>query len=254
MIRLLSLSLFLLCLRQILAQDAVPAEILQRTMILQTPTERGTTFTIDHKGKLYLVTARHVVAGLPTQNTSVQLLQNGRWLTENISKILFPPLASSDVAVLVTDETVKEPFSIQPARDPQGPTLGQQVWFLGYPMAEALRSHAPAKGGSGVIEYPFIKRATMSALVSDAPNPTVFFLDGFNNKGFSGGPVLFWDFGSHTYCLLSVVSGYRDENAQVLVNGQHMDTNILTNSGIIISWSIDAAIDAIEANEIAPSH
>jgi hypothetical protein len=49
----------------LLAQDAVPVEILERTRLIRSGDTIGTGFTIDHHGKLYIVTARHVVDGLP---------------------------------------------------------------------------------------------------------------------------------------------------------------------------------------------
>jgi hypothetical protein len=49
----------------VLAQDAVPTEMLLRTFFIKVGNVTGTAFTIDYKGykgKLYLVTARHVAA------------------------------------------------------------------------------------------------------------------------------------------------------------------------------------------------
>jgi len=43
-------------------QDAAPAEMLSRTLFIKAANEEGTAFTIDYERKLYLVTARHVVA------------------------------------------------------------------------------------------------------------------------------------------------------------------------------------------------
>jgi len=28
-------------------------------------------------------------------------------------------------------------------------------------------------------------------------NAVVLYIDGFNNPGFSGGPIVYWDFGKH---------------------------------------------------------
>jgi len=48
------------------AQDAVPLEILSRTVFIKQKgsNEGGSAFTVDYKGKLYLVTARHVIEGI----------------------------------------------------------------------------------------------------------------------------------------------------------------------------------------------
>jgi hypothetical protein len=55
------------------AQDAVPAEILSRTVLMKAGDTVGTAFAIDYEGLLYLVTARHVVAGLPETKAIIQV-------------------------------------------------------------------------------------------------------------------------------------------------------------------------------------
>jgi hypothetical protein len=57
--------------------------------------------------------------------------------------------------------------------------------------------------------------------------------------------VVYWEFATHTYKILGVVKGYKPDTATV-INGQQVDTNILINSGIIVSYSVRHAIDAIE--------
>lgn len=86
----------------------------------------------------------------------------------------------------------------------------------------------------------------MSAIDARDPNATVLYIDGFNNPGFSGGPIVFWDFGSRTYQIAGVVKGYAFESAKTMVNGTAVDTPILVNSGILIGYSIHHAIQAIE--------
>jgi|ERR1039458_10290934 S1-C subfamily serine protease len=231
------------------AQDAVPTEILQRTLMIRTSTEQGTGFLIDHGGKLYMVTARHVVAGLPSENATLQARHDGQWLDLHASKILYPASAKVDIAVLVTDEVATKPYSIGcVSKGSGGPTMGQQVWFLGFPFFEGLSSHL-RRSDAPSVEFPFIKRATMSAIDGSDPDATVLYFDGFNNRGFSGGPILYWDFTDHVYRILGVVQGYRNDTAQVPINGQPVDTNILVNSGILVAYSIDDAIKAIDKDQ-----
>jgi hypothetical protein len=47
---------------------------------------------------------------------------------------------------------------------------------------------------------------------------SVLYIDGFNNPGFSGGPIIYWDFKKHAYRILGVVSAYKEEAAKVRVN------------------------------------
>ena len=86
----------------------------------------------------------------------------------------------------------------------------------------------------------------MSAVDATNPNAVVLYVDGFNNPGFSGGPIVYWDFSKHTYKIAGVVKGYREDTAKVLVNGEHVDTQLLVNSGILVGYSISHVIQAIE--------
>jgi Trypsin-like peptidase domain len=223
-----------------LAQDAVPSEILARTVAIQVGNERGTAFSIDHHGTIYLVTARHVVQGFPEHNGIIQIYRPNGLTNYHIVRALFPPSRDVDIAVLETDEKISKPYDIALERGDEGPTMGQQVWFLGYPFRERL--HSPIANG----EIPFIKRGTMSAIDGSNPNAVVEYIDGFNNPGFSGGPIVYWDFRKHAYRITGVVMGYKTDAAQALVNGQQVDTQILVNSGVLVGYSIEHVLQAIE--------
>jgi len=220
------------------AQEGVPEEILKRTLFIKVGNEYGTAFSIDHRGKLYLVTARHVIAGLPEGNATIQVSRPDGWKDCHIVRTLFPPSGDADIAVLETEEKIPQPYQISNATGSEGPLFGQQIWFLGYPWG----IHTRLDNG----ELPFIKRGTMSAIDATDHNAIVLYIDGFNNPGFSGGPILYWDFNKHGYRVLGVVKGYREDTAKVLINGEHVDTRLLVNSGILVGYSIEHAIQAIE--------
>ncbi len=225
-----------------LAQDAVPGEILSRTIFIKGPTEAGTAFSVDYKGKVYLITAKHVVDGLPVQNATIQIWQNEQWKDYHTVRTIFPSSDNVDIAVFETNEKVGTPYSIAASGDTGGPTMGQQVWFLGYPFGIASRFK------NGTIA-PFIKRGTMSAIDANNADAVVIYIDGFNNPGFSGGPIVFWNFSKHAYEIIGVVKGYKEDSAKVLINGQHVDTQLLVNTGILVAYSIEHAMKAIEASQ-----
>jgi hypothetical protein len=54
-------------------------------------------------------------------------------------------------------------------------------------------SSIPRKG-SVITSIPFMKRGSMSAVDASNPNAVVYYIDGFNDPGFSGGPVIYWEF------------------------------------------------------------
>jgi hypothetical protein len=225
------------------AQDAVPGEILARTHMIKVGDEAGTAFSIDYNGKLYFITARHVIGNLPTHDAKIQIMQTGEWKDYHIARVLFPESNDVDIAVLQTDEKIEKPYGVAllSGGEGEGPSFGQQVWFIGYPWG--LHTHL----SNG--EIPFIKRGTMSAVDSTNPKAIVVYIDGFNNPGFSGGPVIYWDFKARAYRIIAVVKGYREDNASVLVNGKLVPTPILVNSGILVGYSAEHIVQAIKMAE-----
>jgi len=140
-------------------------------------------------------------------------------------------------------------FPLEPTA--AGLTLGQQVYFLGYPFG--LSSFGAASVPRGFGEIPFLKSGIISALDSRNPQANVLYLDGQNNPGFSGGPIVFWHSESGMFRVAGVVGGYRNEALPVLkqkdlVNPQARAYNDLytrANSGIVIGYDIRHIVDAI---------
>ena len=106
--------------------------------------------------------------------------------------------------------------------DMGGIILGQQAFFLGYPYGlfgevGDLNSNYPV---------PFVKRCTVSSLNVSPTGACVLFLDGHNNKGFSGGPVLFQENEHGELKVAAVISGYRFANEPVYQGDQELPHGI----------------------------
>ncbi len=225
-----------------LGQDAVPGDIFLRTFFIKVGNETGTTFSIKRNDHIYLVTARHVVAALPDENATIQIWRADKWDDVAIKSVLHPPSSKADIAVLVPEDESpwQAKFEIQPQdKGPGGVTFGQQLWFLGYPFG-GLGTYI----GNTLI--PFMKRGTMSALDTRDPNAIVLFIDGFNNPGFSGGPIVYWNFTARRYEIFGVVVAYEEDHAKKIINGQQVDSDVLVNSGILLGYSIKHALQAID--------
>lgn len=262
-ISILSLGPTVLNVRSAYGQDAVPFELLARTIpIIAAPDFApgrpvGTAFMLDDSGRRYLVTARHVVANLPTCNGQMQAFLKGRWVPLRVRQILFPESSDADVAVLDIDSKADDEFTISAtSRDgSDGPTFGQQLWFLGYPLWSVEHPHGISSSfDAGTKLIPFIKRGTLSAIDGSNPKSVVLYIDGFNNVGFSGGPIVYWSFSARAYRILGVVRGYlydpaaldaNGQKVQVDVNGEKVDVRALSNSGILVGYSIAHAIESI---------
>lgn len=79
----------------------------------------------------------------------------------------------------------------------------------------------------------------------------MLYIDGINNKGFSGGPIIYWSFSAHEYRILGVIRGYLNEEIpqEWTINGQKVSEHVLANSGIVIRYSIQEVVNTIKASQ-----
>jgi hypothetical protein len=105
-----------------LAQDAVPGEILQRTVLIKAGNQYGTGFTVDYQGRLYLVTAKHFVVGLPDHDAAIKFQRSGQWHDVHTLRTLYPASSDVDIAVFETEETASKLFGIAPSNSVGGVT------------------------------------------------------------------------------------------------------------------------------------
>ncbi|HKV07615.1 MAG TPA: serine protease [Thermoanaerobaculia bacterium] len=250
------LILMVLCLTGAGAWAQVPtSNVLFRVLRLKTATSTGSAFTIEVDGKQYLITARHLLEGFGSEG-EVELWIEGRWSRVR-ARAIYPSQAAVDAAALDLGRPVTITFPLEPSSG--GLTLGQQVYFLGYPFGLGSSVSAPVPPGFG--ELPFLKSGIVSALDDRDPEANVLYLDGQNNPGFSGGPIVFWHAASKSFRVAGVVRGYRNEALPVLKKKNlddpgaraYNDLYTRANSGIVIGYDIRHVIDAIRATTRASS-
>jgi|SRR5579863_7774833 len=249
------------------AQQATPTtNILTRIVMVESSYGRGSTFSLDVDGREYWITAKHILTGarhppygaVPSKSVSLKILdpdasQEERWLTVEFSVI--DPGNDIDIVVLAPPEPLlKNPIPSLPG-DSTGIVLGGDCEFLGFPYGGGWR--APFDNGR-FFWMPFVKHCNVSALASNV-EPRIWVLDGINNEGFSGGPVI-----SRTGAeqkVFGVVSGYHLEPTEVVSSAaakrpaptprSHLKVNL--NSGFIIAYDISYAIQAIQKSPIGPT-
>jgi len=123
---------------------------------------------------------------------------------------------------------------------------------------------------AGWLQLPFVKHCTLSGSIVQN-NTTIFVLDGINNLGFSGAPVLAGN--GDSQAVFAVVSGYHAEPLEVLPAPERRQAYVgpvspspespdrkseqgkeivESNSGLIEAYDITPAIKAIRANPIGP--
>lgn len=199
----------------------VTNRILQRTFRIRCGHETGTCFTVDVAKRRYLVTARHI-AGAINHSTDIEIAHEGIWKRLSVQLVGHGD-GETDISVLAPQQLFggSAPLSL-----PAPMTLAEDVYFLGFPFGMSIEmGHLNLN-----FPLPFVKKAILSAFFTDKG---LVLLDGHNNPGFSGGPVV----DSSGDQVIGVISGYRRQRRAVLDSGENEGPYTYDmNTGIIYVW------------------
>jgi hypothetical protein len=214
----------------------VSTNVLTRVFRIYSGSKTGTAFTIERGQRQYLVSASHIFEGVEIVN-EVNIFHENRWKKLPV-KVVFNSMEKGDTIV----------FSLEGDISPRHPVeygtgnvmLGSWAYFLGFP----LGMYTDAGKLNNEFPFPFIKAGLISSIRFDTCINTIY-LDGHNNKGFSGGPVV--------WChpnkpdnpkIIGVVSGYLNE--AVLATETLEDAKVYSsNAGIIEAYWINDVFNLI---------
>jgi len=224
---------------------------------------RGSIFSVDVDEREYWITARHVLTGVesgPPYGSITDKPLGLRILNADASssRLQWFPVSFTvidaenenvDIAVLAAPTPLLDNPLRSLTADSTGAVFGGDCEFLGFAYGGGWR--APIQGGR-MLWLPFVKHCTISAHATDEG---MWVLDGINNKGFSGGPVVFGT--GQEQKIMGVISGYRLEPAEVIYSTPASaplppKATVEVNSGFIIAYDIGHAIKAILKNPIGP--
>lgn len=216
---------------------------MSRTFHIRFGDNIATGFVIDVDDRQYFVTAKHVLADA-AEEFVLSIFHDGDW-RDVTARLVGHCEGEIDITVaslpilLAHSEFVLKPCMA-------GVSIGHDAYFLGYPygflgIMSSLTNDYP---------IPFVKRAIVSSMQMSPNGPCVFFLDGHNNPGFSGGPVVVKIPGSNDFKVVAVISSYRFTNENTYHAGKQLEITYKSNTGIIISYGIRHAVDIANANPI----
>lgn len=201
----------------------------------------GTAFAYDRDGRQYIVTAKHLVAEFGPK-TPLHALHDKSWKALP-AKLVGHGAEGCDVSVFAAEEFAVRVEGELFSND-RNIIYGQEVHFLGFPLGMfgdigELLGHFP---------LPYVKRAILSSMTMDGSG--VMVLDGINNPGFSGGPIIGKVGAVGALAILGVVSGYTAADSNVLFKDKDTGLIVRENTGLIRAFHIVKALDLIDANPV----
>jgi hypothetical protein len=255
----------------VIAQPTV--DILQRVLMIESAHGRGSTFALDIDDREYWITAKHIITGAtrpPYGSITVKVvdlkLLNPAAEVEQWLPITFTVIDTAkdvDIVVLYAPQPILSNPMSSPPGDSTGTMVGGNCQFLAFPFGGGWRASWP---GDGKFWMPYIKHCGISG---KNPDIGMWVLDGINNHGFSGGPVIFGT--GAQLKIVAVVSGYATEPAEVIQSAESKSSPgksggtkirpnqidypkqiVNLNSGFILAYDIHFAVDAIRRNPNGP--
>jgi len=222
------------------SNSVITANIMDNVYRIQTDTSYGTCFLTKNNGKEYIITAKHLFkTGLKNKDsTKIKLLKSGILLEYN-AEFKISSDATIDIAVLSISKSLSR---LKPLPSAKMPIVGQEMFFLGFP---SLSKTSFVTYDKKLGTFPLVKKAIFSGGYQ-VDDYILLFLDGHNNPGFSGGPVIAYDYSLKGEAIVGVISGYYNEKRQVKnQDGIKLNAYTTENSGIIKCFPFDLALDII---------
>ena len=218
----------------------ITANVIHRVFHIKYGQGTGTCFAIDYDNKQYIVTAKHVVSELK-DNETVELYFNGDWTKVSIKVVGHHKTA--DVSVFAVG-TLIGVHKLEPSSN--GIIYGQDTYFLGFPYRIQDEKSGQINRNFPI---PLVKKATLSSITSDDTGGYLL-LDGINNPGFSGGPVVFTEPNKRDFKVAAIISKFRFSEEPTYHQNKETPISVRANTGIIIAYNIENAIDLINSNPI----
>jgi hypothetical protein len=240
------------------AQPQPSVALLSRVYLIEYKNERGTVFSIDIDDREYWVTARHILTGakgkpygtVSEKNIQAKLLNPGgdgeQWISEKFG--VLQPESDVDVVVLVPHAPILKDPPVSPPATSSSVFFGESCEFLGFAYGGGWKLRLPNR----TVWLPYIKHCIISGADMDSK---LWILDGINNAGFSGGPVIA---GTGTDLkIVAIISGYHSEPTAVMRGNSSTATSasqetVNINSGFILAYDISHAEELIKSNPIGP--
>ncbi len=229
---------FLLGVTAASAQNIIPAIFQNNTFNLIYQKNAGTCFLLGNNNKNYLITARHLFDKFNKNGDTINIeLLNTTGNDKLKCVLLIHKNLEIDIAVLKILNMAYKASGFQLSEI--AIMAGEDCFFFGFPYNINSQGSKIHNG----FPFPLIKKATYSGVNRTNSGAVKYFLDGHNNPGFSGGPIITRDFSSNDlfqrWKLVGVISAYKyqENKSELKIDSSVYSISIRENSGIVIAYS-----------------
>jgi len=231
--RVLALAIFMTGFLSTQSQIFLPSIYLETTFNIQYDGDIATAFTGLYKDSFYLITANHLFKKTD-RNINFKIFSGKDWIKQS-GKVYFYKDTMADIAVIVTHFTDNSKLYVNlEMDDSQNTPFGDTGFFIGFPYGFYTEGNSSINSG---YPLPLVKKASFSGVVMIQGFKYDVY-DGFNNPGFSGGPMMFKDYREtvhNKWYLAGVVKGYYPQTNSVSgkIGKQKATFKYKENSGIV---------------------
>lgn len=222
----------------------VTMKVYFRTFHISIDGNSGTAFAIDVDSRQYIVTARHLVEGIPDASP-IAIMHDGAWKRTAVNLV---GLGQDDIDVAVMAPQIQlVPPGFPVNATCRGLAIGQDAYILGFPFGLSVKMGELNRK----FPLPFVKNCVIAACDFETDGKHIMFLDGHANPGFSGGPVVFAETARPDDTMIcGVVSSYHCEEISVYNGAVKTSQTVGENTGIALAYGIKHALDLIRENPI----
>jgi hypothetical protein len=209
----------------------VNKEVIQSVYRIKYNSEFGTCFQTIISSKQYLITAKHIFSK-KNHNDSIdfEIFHDNKWNAFN-GKLLIHNNSNIDIAVIdLNGISFYRSNNVELSKASEL-FASQDCYFLGFP----FNLYSDMSKTNDNFPIPFIKKAIFSLFTGTESNEKILYLDGHNNPGFSGGPVVANIISENKLKICSIISAY------VVQSNKLEKTSLIygENSGIIVTYSAE---------------
>ena len=218
-------------------------DIVACTYKIRVGGQEGTSFLLEQNSRRYLITAKHI--GIHIADFVDLAWENG-WESVPVQVIGH---SDDDTTVLYCEDDPAR--KLYPKWSPPPVLtdlkLGEDVRFYGFPLGMSTSR------GPSTTPVPLVKGGIISGFYGTERlgADSSFWIDGHNNPGFSGGPVV--SMRKDEFAVAGVISGYHSSVESVFGLNEQESTigTIHSNTGIIQAENINGAMRIIATDRYA---